>query len=264
MNILKFSVIISINFVGIIFGQNFLFPGDSPLADPTERYNPKPDPVFPKLKLYINPDLCSKKYNTFNIPPNSDKFDPSNLDKYTEQLKLYPTLVYAFGYLDKPSGGGYNPTTSDSLTKTFITFNSVAQLWNSKFNNYTFPKVPDALCSNSVVIDWSAYNTDYFQSLSFMPLIANVIGDKLYEMSQNATNTLDFSKFHFVGFSLGAHMVGMIARRINYRVGKVVIPRVTGLDPAGPIIEFPIIRDFYPRLDKDCGNFYFFFVFLLK
>lgn len=49
-------------------------------------------------------------------------------------------------------------------------------------------------------------------------------------------------------------MAGMIARRIKDRTGKVVIPRVTGLDPAGPIIEFAFIRDFYPRFDKACGK----------
>lgn len=115
-------------------------------------------------------------------------------------------------------------------------------------------KAPEQMYTNYIILDWSAYNSEYIASLSAMPVIANLIGDKLYEMTQNSTDRLNLSTWQLVGYSLGAHMVGQIARRIKERSGRVVIPRVTGLDPAGPVVEFAFIRDFYPRLDKDCGN----------
>lgn len=57
------------------------------------------------------------------------------------------------------------------------------------------------------------------------------IGQKLLEMSD-----LGFSldKFHLVGHSLGAHLCGQIGRTTRLSKKKVLLKRITGLDPAGP------------------------------
>ena len=108
-------------------------------------------------------------------------------------------------------------TTFDALSYTISLINEYAALGKFQFNIVPSP----SLFSNLLVLDWSAYNTDYLQSLSYMHHIANVIGDKLHEMSQDSDNQLNLSNFHFVGLSLRAHMVGIIARRIKIRDGEV-------------------------------------------
>lgn len=256
-----------ISFARSVLGQGLLNSGFSEninfLANFNEpSYPAKPDPVFPFLKIIVAPNFC-----LFQQVPNrstifkSDKIDPDNLDNFTERFNMFPTVIFSFGFLDTSAVSTYYSsyfgkftdkiTPASLLSLAYFTVNSLA--FSYKFFVPNIAQPPASFCSNFVVLDWSAYNTDYLQSLNYMPHIANLIGDKLYELSQNSSNPFNLSKFHFIGLSLGAHMVGMIARRIKDRTGKIVIPRVTGLDPAGPLIEFPIIRDFYPRLDKDCG-----------
>lgn len=109
---------------------------------------------------------------------------------------------------------------------------------------------------NFVALNWTAYVTsDYLTVLNMMQPIANEIGDKLFEMAFNSTNPIDLSKWHFIGFSLGAHLAGLIARRIRDRSNKsFYITRITGLDPAGPFLNYPITSCIFPHLEKNDGE----------
>lgn len=215
-------------------------------------YTPKPNPQFPKLKLIV---FTRKDLSSFVI--KLETIDVENLGEYTTELNRFPTVLYIFGFLDKFSKftaeGFFDLTTATLVGGTYLLQNYYAALVDS-FPFGSFLVDTSSLYTNVIIVDWSEYNTNYLSSLTNLPVIANLIGDKLYAMSQDPKNILSLNSWHFVGHSLGAHMVGIIARRIKDRAGSVAIPRVTGLDPAGPIIEFIGIRNVYPRLDKDCGK----------
>lgn len=49
----------------------------------------------------------------------------------------------------------------------------------------------------------------------------------------------NLDKFHLIGHSLGAHLVGQIGRTTKNSVNKYVFHKITGLDPAGPVF-FPL------------------------
>lgn len=214
-------------------------------------YAPKPNTQFPKLKLLV----FTRKNLLKDLKIRWETIDVENLGEYTTELNQFPTVLYIYGFLDRPtkftSEGIFDSTSATLVAGTYFQRNFLAAYID--YYGLGFLVDTSSLYTNVVVVDWSEYNTNYFTSLTNLPAIANVVGDKLYAMSQDL-NSLNLNSWHFVGHSLGAHMVGLIARRIKDRTGTVVIPRVTGLDPAGPIIEFVGIRDVYPRLGKDCGK----------
>lgn len=209
---------------------------------------PKLNSFYPALKLLV---LRRSDFNTTHITIN--RIDIDNLVKYQGDMAEYPTVFYFYGFLDTPlkidTTGVFRTTSASIILWSYFQRMYLADI-TLKGQGIT---APTSLYWNVIVIDWSAYNTDYSQTLINMPGIAVVIGDLLFTMSQNSRNPLDLSKWHLVGHSLGAHMAGITAQRIKERSGRVVIPRVTGLDPAGPVIEFEVVRNFYPRLNKDCG-----------
>lgn len=58
--------------------------------------------------------------------------------------------------------------------------------------------------------------------------------------AQNLVNLFDaglaIDTFHFVGHSLGSHVAGYTGRNVkSISNGKYVLPRISGLDPAGPL-----------------------------
>lgn len=209
-----------------------------------------PDPNYKDLKLWIHTEASST-----GEPLSFDSIDAENLKLFTSQFNNGKTVLYVCGYLDsnvKLSFKGKFELTSSSLIFWAYYYRN---FWDAEYKrNKTSSQTDLSMFTNMIVVDWHAYNLDYIGSLINMPQIANLIGDKLFSMTQNSSNPLDLSNLHIIGHSLGAHLAGMIARRLNVRAGRVVVPRVTGLDPAGPILDFPIFRELYPHLDKDCGS----------
>lgn len=60
----------------------------------------------------------------------------------------------------------------------------------------------------------------------------------------------NIEKFHFVGHSLGAHLLGQVGRTTKASTIKLELTRITGLDPAGPAF-FPISPFLVPLGSSD-------------
>ncbi|KAH8287985.1 hypothetical protein KR044_011536 [Drosophila immigrans] len=78
----------------------------------------------------------------------------------------------------------------------------------------------DAASFVDTLYSWSAFNTDD-------------IGLHLARGLVKLLDTVDESKIHLIGHSLGAHIVGAAGRYVQQLTGKT-LARITGLDPAKP------------------------------
>uniref|UniRef100_A0A6B2ELX5 Putative vitellogenin n=1 Tax=Phlebotomus kandelakii TaxID=1109342 RepID=A0A6B2ELX5_9DIPT len=84
--------------------------------------------------------------------------------------------------------------------------------------------------SNFLFVDTADYITTLY---SWSALNTEDVGEILAPAINVLTKYVDLSKFHLIGHSLGAHIVGATGRYFQDLTGKS-LPRITGLDPARP------------------------------
>lgn len=86
--------------------------------------------------------------------------------------------------------------------------------------------------ANVIAIDWSSRSVDlYTASYCAVPKIAKIIAEFLC----TAPN-IDVSRVHVVGHGMGAQLSGLTGQQVQVQCNKK-IPRVSALDPAGPIYQ---------------------------
>lgn len=101
---------------------------------------------------------------------------------------------------------------------------------------------------NVLFIDWSegSRTINYFAAAGRVPTVGTFVASYLDFLSEHAL--LDWSRLTVIGFSLGAHIAGMTAKRVrNGRVENLV-----GLDPAGPLFS---TRNPESRIDASDANY---------
>lgn len=72
--------------------------------------------------------------------------------------------------------------------------------------------------------------TDYLTAVYAINDLGKLVGDALNSLVNGGVHS---ELIHIIGHSLGAQLAARIARNVNF-----VIPRITGLDPAGPLFYF--------------------------
>lgn len=80
--------------------------------------------------------------------------------------------------------------------------------------------------------------------------LGNFIGGAVIKI--NKDKGVPLKKFHLIGHSLGAHVVGFAAQKVKSATGTS-LDWVTGLDPAGPLFEVPQVPK-SKRLSDDDAN----------
>lgn len=166
---------------------------------------------------------------------NFERFSLTNLSLFaTHQFfnPQQPTVLFSYGYTDN-----FTSPVTDLIVKAY----------NSR-GGYNF-----------AVIDWKDYDTgNYISVISRMHWIASQFGEKLYDIHKDGK--INLNTWHFLGFSLGAHLVGFTARKIQESSNRnVVIPRITALDAAGPgfyepIIVYVVMKPLQKSDGKFCNN----------
>ncbi|XP_063530739.1 lipoprotein lipase-like [Cydia strobilella] len=110
--------------------------------------------------------------------------------------------------------------------------------WKSSAEDSVVMGIKESYLKNKDVavigIDWSDTAKDYLY-----PLVAEYIGDVGAYVGQFLDAfchlyNVSGGRLHLIGHSLGAHVMGIAASKTN-----VTIARITGLDPARPLFEFP-------------------------
>ncbi|XP_031353891.1 endothelial lipase-like [Photinus pyralis] len=102
---------------------------------------------------------------------------------------------------------------------------------------------------NIISVDWGVFTPLpwYYHAASHTKLLGKVLA-KFIDF-YHSTGELSIGRIHVIGFSLGAHVAGVIGNQL----GQGRLPRITGLDPAFTL--FPVDEDPANRLTKDDAEF---------
>lgn len=74
--------------------------------------------------------------------------------------------------------------------------------------------------ANIITVDWSRVaQNDYVTAVRGVPVVGRALGDFIAFLHTNFG--LSYQNIHLVGFSLGAHLVGVAGRRVGGRVARV-------------------------------------------
>ncbi|XP_034230619.1 lipase member H-like [Thrips palmi] len=118
-----------------------------------------------------------------------------------------PTVFYAHGYTETPSGDSVH-----GITTAFIQRGQ----------------------HNVVLVDWSKYDgAPYTSALENVPGVGKAVGEAIDSLVQQGLCSDDL---WFIGHSLGAHVAGAVAEAVSF-----TWKRITGLDPAGPGYAKPLL-----------------------
>ncbi|KAL7305389.1 hypothetical protein TKK_0002132 [Trichogramma kaykai] len=102
---------------------------------------------------------------------------------------------------------------------------------------------------NVVIVDWSVGSTkDYLTSTRLTRTVAEYAAKFLEFLVAEGVCRMD--KIHILGHSLGAHIAGLIGYQLQGQLG-----RITGMDPARPDFEAPVLKDPRDRLDWTDARF---------
>ncbi|GFR06891.1 endothelial lipase [Trichonephila clavata] len=99
-----------------------------------------------------------------------------------------------------------------------------------------FEKIKDEMLAtgkyNVIIVNWILYAIPPYPLGVFNTIL---VGNYVAEMIQFIMDRtgIQANRFHLIGHSLGAHLSGIVGKRISN------IGRITGLDPAGPLYEIP-------------------------
>lgn len=95
---------------------------------------------------------------------------------------------------------------------------------------------------NVISVDWSTFaNCGYVQTaLTLIPNIAKVTSELISTLISSGSS---LNSFHVIGHSFGAQLAGFVGKYM----APLKLPRITGLDPAGPWYKFQTSSG---RLDK--------------
>jgi len=180
------------------------------------------------------------------LTPNTDnqERDPSQVHflLYTKDNRDNPDELFA--------------GDSEALERSHFKRNAEVKFMSHGFGgNYThgFPwnlknaylDLPNEV--NIILIDWShlADNSNYFAAVQNTKLVGPMSAELLeFLISQGAVAR---EQVYLIGFSLGCHVVGIAGGNMNPRV-----PRLTGLDPARPLLDVAPDSD---RLDPTDAEF---------
>lgn len=106
---------------------------------------------------------------------------------------------------------------------------------------------------NVIVVNWSPISySRYNEARIHTKTVAERI--KSFTIFLTKHKLLILSSIHYIGHSLGAHIAGYVGSDIIKEYNKT-IGRITGLDPAGPLFEWPYVDPIEEKLDIGDAEF---------
>lgn len=106
---------------------------------------------------------------------------------------------------------------------------------------------------NIIVVDWSPLSHSlYIEARLYTNTVALQFAK--FCIFLNLYAYLDISTTHIIGHSLGAQIAAYTSFLLKKELGET-IGRITGLDPAAPLFEYPDVETLEQRLDPDDAYF---------
>ncbi|KAL1516979.1 hypothetical protein ABEB36_000804 [Hypothenemus hampei] len=106
---------------------------------------------------------------------------------------------------------------------------------------------------NIIVVDWAPLShVVYIEARVHTPVVAKQLAQMVFTLKLFAG--LNASAVHLIGHSMGAHIAGYAGLKIQ-QMSKEKIERITGLDPAGPLFEWPHMEYLDEVLDPSDADF---------
>lgn len=106
---------------------------------------------------------------------------------------------------------------------------------------------------NIIIVDWSPLSVAlYSEAHRLSTIVGQQLTSFLLFLSKSAG--LKMSTIHLIGHSMGAQISGFAGHRVNKAINEK-IGRITGLDPAAPLYEWPSVRPLDEVLDSGDANF---------
>lgn len=106
---------------------------------------------------------------------------------------------------------------------------------------------------NIITVDWSPLSIAIYSEARRLSII---VGQQLtlFLLYLSKSTGIKMSTIHLIGHSMGAQISGFAGHGVN-KVTNEKIGRITGLDPAGPLYEWPTAKSLDEILDSGDANF---------
>lgn len=171
----------------------------------------------PKIEFYLYTRRTQKTPEKLNV------LDPESF-YYTRFNRAHPTKIVIHGF-----GGGRNLSPSTDLRDAYF-----------QRGEY-----------NIIIVDYSrAVREPCLSQMEWAPRFGSLCIAQLVKYIANHPRGVRPDKMHFIGYSVGAHIAGLIANQLTPEDGK--IGRITGLDPT---IFFYSTTNNTRDLDKSDAHF---------
>ncbi|XP_011883212.1 PREDICTED: lipase member H-B-like isoform X2 [Vollenhovia emeryi] len=157
-------------------------------------------------------------------------------------LRIYGTTLHE--YVDYPLEN-VNAITSriDNSKPTVMYVHGFTENVERKSVQTVVQAYLDRRDHNILAVDYGKLANDSYVNLAInAPLIGKVLATLFNEMKKSGVDT---EKLHIVAHSMGSQIAGYIGRQVNFD-----IPRITGLDPAGPFFNVLL-----PSLSSNAARF---------
>lgn len=106
---------------------------------------------------------------------------------------------------------------------------------------------------NVIVVDWAPLSHSiYEETREHTPIVSNQLAKLLDNLSKY--QDVPMSSIHLIGHSMGGQISASAAYKIKYLTDET-IGRITGLDPAAPLFEWPEPENLDELLDPSDATF---------
>lgn len=106
---------------------------------------------------------------------------------------------------------------------------------------------------NIIVVDWAPLSHSlYIEARLHTSTVAHQLTK--FCIFLHLYSYVDIPNIHIIGHSLGAQIAAYAAYLLKKETGQTV-GRITGLDPAAPLFEYPDIETLEQRLDSEDAHF---------
>ncbi|KAL3276261.1 hypothetical protein HHI36_020976 [Cryptolaemus montrouzieri] len=192
-----------------------------------------------QAKAYIKKHEGALQERLASSGSTKDRLARSNFDKADELIEGNHELLKKSRY-------------DETLPTTFLIHG-----WTHSYNTPWMVEMREVMANQSlwniVVVDWAHLSRTMYTEAR---VLSNLVGKKLCRICLylNKMKDLEISDLHFVGHSMGAQISAMasdlIKKNLHQKVG-----RITALDPAAPLYEWPHKKNTDEVIDPDDAIF---------